>query len=75
MCGGQVIIVEVGGAAFQVTRISGRDWAISIVAGLLSFPIGVLIRLLPTDPFYELCVRCKFYKKEDGGVLAEGSEV
>jgi Ca2+-transporting ATPase len=62
MCGGQVLIVEVGGAAFQVTRIYGRDWAISIIAGLLSFPIGVLVRLIPTEPIYRFLIRCKIYQ-------------
>jgi Ca2+-transporting ATPase len=26
MVGGQVLIVMIGGAAFQVVRIGGRDW-------------------------------------------------
>ncbi|OAD66839.1 hypothetical protein PHYBLDRAFT_96141, partial [Phycomyces blakesleeanus NRRL 1555(-)] len=43
----QAIIVNFGGAAFQVTRIGGVEWAISIVIGLLSIPIGVIIRLIP----------------------------
>lgn len=61
MCAGQVIIVEVGGAAFQVTRIGGRDWGISIIIGLISFPIGVLIRLLPSEPFYRFLIKCHIY--------------
>lgn len=62
MCGGQVLIVEVGGAAFQVTRIYGRDWAISIIAGLISFPIGVVVRLIPTEPIYRFLIRMRIYQ-------------
>jgi P-type Ca2+ transporter type 2C len=49
--GGQVLIVFIGGAAFQVTRIGGREWGISLALGVVSIPLGVLIRLLPTAPF------------------------
>lgn len=55
------MIIEVGGAAFQVTRIYGRDWGISLVIGLLSFPIGALVRLLPSEPFYRFLIRCHIY--------------
>jgi P-type Ca2+ transporter type 2C len=61
MCGGQALIVNVGGAAFQVTRIGGRDWAISMIIGLLSLPIGVLVRLLPTEPFERAAIRMNLY--------------
>ncbi|TDL19883.1 calcium-translocating P-type ATPase [Rickenella mellea] len=50
----QVVIVFVGGSAFQVTRINGRDWAISIALGVLSIPIGFLIRLIPNPPIERL---------------------
>ncbi len=47
----QVLIVFVGGAAFQVTRIPGREWGISLALGCVSIPLGVLVRLLPNAPF------------------------
>lgn len=47
MIGGQVMIIFVGGRAFSVTRVSGSDWAISIVLGAMSIPIAVIIRLIP----------------------------
>ncbi|KAI8367780.1 PMCA-type calcium-translocating P-type ATPase [Blakeslea trispora] len=47
----QCIIVNFGGAAFQVVRIDGIGWAISILIGLLSLPIGVVIRLIPDEFF------------------------
>ena len=46
----------VGGAAFSVTPISGRDWGISIAFGFLSIPIGALIRTIPNDPIRNLLV-------------------
>ncbi|KAI8057559.1 PMCA-type calcium-translocating P-type ATPase [Gilbertella persicaria] len=47
----QCIIVNFGGTAFQVVRIDGVGWAISIVVGLLALPIGVVIRLIPDEVF------------------------
>ncbi|OAD07131.1 hypothetical protein MUCCIDRAFT_19942, partial [Mucor lusitanicus CBS 277.49] len=47
----QAIIVNFGGAAFQVTPIDGVAWAISLVVGLLALPIGVIIRLIPDEVF------------------------
>lgn len=47
----QVLIVFVGGAAFQVTKIAGREWGISLALGLGSLPLGVFVRLLPNGPF------------------------
>lgn len=49
MCGGQILIIFVGGAAFQIAKEkqSGTLWAIALVLGFLSIPVGVLIRLIP----------------------------
>ncbi|OAD02217.1 hypothetical protein MUCCIDRAFT_126632, partial [Mucor lusitanicus CBS 277.49] len=46
---GQVVIVQFGGAAFQVVALDGPHWGIAIVIGFLSLPIGVVIRLIPDD--------------------------
>ncbi|THH15336.1 hypothetical protein EW146_g5119 [Bondarzewia mesenterica] len=46
----QVLIVFVGGAAFQVTRIGGREWGISLALGVVSIPLGALIRFIPNPP-------------------------
>lgn len=62
MVGGQVLIVMVGGAAFQVVRIGGRDWGISILVGLLSLPIGLIVRLLPTEPFAQMLYKLHIYR-------------
>lgn len=47
----QVLIVFVGGAAFQVVRIGGREWGISLALGFVSIPWGVIIRCMPNGPF------------------------
>ncbi|KAJ3757655.1 Ca-transporting ATPase [Lentinula raphanica] len=47
----QVLIVFVGGSAFQVTRVDGTVWGISLALGFVSIPLGALIRLLPNGPF------------------------
>lgn len=61
MAGGQAIIVEFGSVAFQVVGLGGRDWAISIIIGLVSFPIGAIVRLLPTEGFHRFLIRIKVY--------------
>lgn len=48
--GAQILIVFVGGAAFSVTPLEGKYWAVSIVSGFVSWPLAVLIRLVPTEP-------------------------
>jgi len=49
MIGGQTLIVSVGGAAFAVEQCTGPQWAIAIVIGFITLPIGVLIRCIPND--------------------------
>lgn len=51
MCGGQVLIVMVGGTAFRIDP-NGQPpvmWGIAIVLGALSIPVGVIIRLIPDE--------------------------
>ncbi|KAJ6501168.1 Ca-transporting ATPase, partial [Mycena vitilis] len=45
--GGQFLIVFIGGAAFGVTRMGGREWGISLALGIASIPLGAIVRLLP----------------------------
>jgi P-type Ca2+ transporter type 2C len=47
--GGQLLIVFIGGAAFAVHRLNGAQWGYSIVLGLLSMPVAVIIRLIPDE--------------------------
>ncbi|THH32252.1 hypothetical protein EUX98_g1955 [Antrodiella citrinella] len=46
----QILIVFVGGAAFQVTRIGGKEWGISLALGFVSIPLGALLRCIPNAP-------------------------
>jgi Ca2+-transporting ATPase len=57
--GAQVLIVFVGGAAFQVTSIGGREWGIAIALGFVSIPLGALIRCIPNGPCERLFVLCR----------------
>jgi len=49
MCGGQVLIVMVGGEPFNIAPQgqTAAMWAYAIVLGALSIPIGMIIRLIP----------------------------
>ncbi|KAL1837821.1 hypothetical protein VTJ49DRAFT_3368 [Mycothermus thermophilus] len=51
MCGGQVLIVMVGGVAFRIAKDGQTPvmWAIAIILGVLSIPVGVIIRLIPDE--------------------------
>ncbi|KAL1837372.1 hypothetical protein VTJ49DRAFT_3954 [Mycothermus thermophilus] len=47
MVGGQVLIIFVGGQAFKITPLNGKEWGLSIGLGAISLPWGALIRLFP----------------------------
>nr|AMR06578.1 calcium ATPase 1 [Valsa mali var. pyri (nom. inval.)] len=49
MCGGQTLIIFIGGAAFSIAspHQTASMWGTAIVLGFLSIPIGVVIRLIP----------------------------
>ena len=61
----QVLIVFVGGAAFQVTRIPGREWGISLALGIVSIPLGVVVRCLPNGPFEKLFSLIGLFGKQE----------
>jgi len=50
---GQILIIFVGGPAFETTPISWQYWLISVIIGACSLAVGFLARLLPIDPFLE----------------------
>ena len=54
MIGGQVLIAFVGGRAFSVTPLDHAQWAYSIVIGVVSIPIGVIIRVIPDKLFEKM---------------------
>jgi hypothetical protein len=43
----QIVLIEVGGDAFQTTPMTGPQWGISLGLGLTSIPIGWVCRLIP----------------------------
>ena len=49
MIGGQVLIVFVGSDAFEIVRLSGKEWGLSIGLGAISIPWGAAIRLCPDE--------------------------
>lgn len=55
----------VGGAAFQVTRVDGKIWGISLALGVVSIPLGALVRLLPNEPFEKLFDRLGLFGKPE----------
>jgi Ca2+-transporting ATPase len=50
MVTGQVLIIFFGGSALSATRLSAKEWAISIFLGAVSMPVAILIRLIPDEP-------------------------
>ena len=69
MCGGQVLIVMVGSDAFQIAREGQTPlmWGVAIFLGVLSIPVGVIIRLIP-DELVERLVPSSFKRKHDSKV-------
>ena len=49
MIGGQVLIIFVGSDAFEIVRLSGKEWGLSIGLGAISIPWGAAIRLCPDE--------------------------
>ena len=50
MVAGQILIVFVGGTAFQITRIDGTQWAICLLCAVPCLAWAVLLRCVP-DPW------------------------
>ena len=55
----------VGGAAFGVTPIPGREWGISLALGFVSIPLGILIRCVPTPPLERIFIKLKIMSPEE----------
>jgi Ca2+-transporting ATPase len=51
MIGLQILIVFVGGQVFSVATLTGPQWAVSLILGLLTLAIGALIRCIRNWPF------------------------
>lgn len=55
MMGGQVLIIFIGGDAFEIERQSGREWGLAIGLGAISLPFGAAIRKFP-DEWVVACI-------------------
>ncbi|CVL10378.1 probable calcium P-type ATPase NCA-3 (Ca2+-transporting ATPase) [Fusarium proliferatum] len=55
MIGGQVLIIFVGSDAFEIVRLNGKEWGLSIGLGAISVPWGALIRFCP-DEWIAVCL-------------------
>ena len=59
---GQIMIVFVGGRAFSVHPLNGPQWGYSVILGLLSIPVAVMLRLIP-DELIRKCIPKWFAKR------------
>lgn len=55
MIGGQVLIIFVGGEAFEIVPLNGKEWGLSVGLGAISLPWGVLIRMF-RDEWVAACL-------------------
>lgn len=63
--GGQTIIASVGGTAFHVTSLPGREWGISLALGFVSIPLGVIIRCIPTPPLKRAFIKMRIMSADE----------
>lgn len=66
MIGGQIMIIFIGGQPFSITGLTGEQWGYSIFFGVLSIPIGAIIRLIP-DELIRRLIPESFYKGKTKG--------
>ncbi|KAI0400294.1 hypothetical protein F4802DRAFT_504011 [Xylaria palmicola] len=63
----QILIIFVGSTPFNISSLSpsqtGPQWATAIILGLLSIPIGMVIRLIP-DELIRKCIPESFKRKQ-----------
>lgn len=53
--GGQIVIVFLGGQVFSVRRLDQpSQWAVSLLFGALTVPVGMMIRLIPDKAISKL---------------------
>ncbi|EAS31446.3 calcium-translocating P-type ATPase, PMCA-type [Coccidioides immitis RS] len=55
--GGQVLIIFVGRTAFAVRPLNGTEWGVSVILGLISLPVAIIIRLIPDEFLRKLIPR------------------
>ncbi|KAJ4293887.1 plasma membrane calcium [Collariella sp. IMI 366227] len=79
MIGGQVLIVKVGGQAFRIAPEgqSPTMWGIAILLGVLSIPVGVIIRLIPDELLVRLIpesLKRRAHSKVPGVTISDDDE-
>ncbi|KAF9890268.1 hypothetical protein FE257_006182 [Aspergillus nanangensis] len=70
--GGQIMIIFVGGQAFSVVRLNGAQWGVSLVLGVISLPVAVIIRLIPDELISRLIPR--FWQRKKSPKLLVSDE-
>ncbi|PLN83841.1 putative P-type calcium ATPase [Aspergillus taichungensis] len=73
IAGGQVLIIFVGGKAFSVTALNGPQWGVSLVLGVLSLPVGIIIRLIP-DELIEKLIPTFWHRKKGPELLVSDED-
>jgi Ca2+-transporting ATPase len=62
MVGTQILFIFVGGQVFSVVPLTGVQWAVSFILGLLSLPVGVLIRCIPDSALQRVIDTLKWHR-------------
>ena len=71
---GQVMIVEVGGAAFSTHRLNAAQWGYSVVLGLLSVPVAAILRVMLPDDLIRRCIPSWFARKTTPKLMISDEE-
>lgn len=74
MVGGQVAIMFVGGRAFQVTGLTGVQWAVCLILGAISIPFGFVLRLIPDEFLAKLVPSWMHRKPHHGATIYASNE-
>ncbi|KAM4066426.1 haloacid dehalogenase-like hydrolase [Hirsutella rhossiliensis] len=51
---GQFLIITFGGSALSATQLSAKEWAISLILGVLCMPVAMVLRLIPDESIKRL---------------------
>ncbi|KAL1875860.1 plasma membrane calcium [Diaporthe australafricana] len=79
MCGGQILIIFVGGKAFNIASEgqSASMWGTAIVLGFISIPIGIVVRLVPDSLLEKLvpeAIKRRAQSKVPGVTVSDDTE-
>ncbi|KAF9997333.1 hypothetical protein BGZ79_008980, partial [Entomortierella chlamydospora] len=61
---GQFVIVQFGGQAFKTVALTSEQWLYTILVGALSLPVGLVLRLLPSNVIPEAIASHKSEARE-----------